>query len=184
MSVTMQTQSSSTQQTAKGILEALWDDSGICSWCFQRRRRYYTEYEESVAEHLTGKNMSALECRGHEVTDDGTLLVDSTATSDADPSTYREVVPPRTDEYGSPVERPKALNVCECGVVDYDPSDDRSTRELHECVDNISERLEGEFEFSTEAAHRTVSKLRERDEFGGRDKDVLRLAIKFGRKYA
>jgi len=179
---TTQTSQHTQTQTPESILEDLWDNPGICPYCFGKKRQYHTEYEEELANHLAGTNTAALEARGHQVSDDGSLLVDTTATSDPDPSTFYDVVPPT--EIDGRKYPARAQSVCECGVVDYDPASDRSKRELHEAVDNISDRLsERGIGFHTDAAHRTVETLLGFPALAGKDRVVLEKAIEKGLRF-
>lgn len=166
---------------AERHLERLWDDPGLCSFCFARRRTYHTEYEEDVASHLTGRNTAALEARGHTVDDDGTLLV-NTATSTPDPGTVQEVVPPTEIDGRHYPPRPKTI--CECGTVDYDPTVDRTVGELFEALENIARQFAiDDVAFDDDAAIAMLKKTSSIDALAGKDADVLRASIKLGLKH-
>lgn len=170
----------------EALRDALFDAPGVCNWCFGRKRRYYQSHEQAVAEYLYREGRGgALRCRGHTPTSDGTLMVDGTATSDADPGTFCEVVPPRTDERGQVVELPRAYTICECGVIDYDTRDSRTVRQLVECVEHIDERLEEVgIPFDAQAAIALVDELKDRGALGTNDDPVLAHAIRLGRARA
>lgn len=171
---------------AQQTLDAIFQDPEICNHCLSKKRRYYTEYEESVAEHLVGKNTTVLEMRGHRVNDEGTLLVDSTATSDPDPDTFFEVVPPKKDEKGNITEPARAYSICKCGVVDYDEKDSRTSTELFEAAENVGEWLEEntDWSFNTDAAKRAIGEFKDRGLLVGNDEDVLQRMIKIGLKHS
>ncbi len=188
MSTVLHQQSTSHQQTAEQLLQALCQASGLCPNCFARKREYHTEYEADVAEYLAeDKGISALETRGHSVSEDGTLLVDSTACSTPDPGTYYDVVPGTIIEHDDGTRErkmPRAQTICECGVVDFNPEDARSNRELYEAVENIADHLEGEdIEVSGDAMVAYCKACRRHEE-GRPDKEILAGAIRFGRKKA
>lgn len=183
MSTTMSPQTGvQLEAIAERHLERLWGDPGICSFCFARRRQYYTEYEEELAAHLQGRNTAALEARGHTVDDDGTLLV-NTATSTPDPSTVQDVVPATEIDGHHYPPRPKTI--CQCGTVDYDPSTDRETGELFTALEHIAGHLDADnVDFNHDAATEMLRKAITIDKLAGKDGQVLQKAIKIGLKYA
>lgn len=143
-------------EDAATILESLKDAAGICRWCFARRCRYYESHERA-----------------------------DLPERDVDPSAYHETVPDRTDERGDVVDPARRRVVCgECGVIDPDPTDDRTVDELLAAVDNIGDRLaEQGLAFSPRAGRHLVETLRERGRLGGNDTAVLERAIVVGRRW-
>lgn len=164
------------------LLERAVGDPELCRWCFGRRRRYHPEHDAAEAENLRwGNTKGTLEAKGHRIQEDGTLLV-NTATSDPDPSTYQEVVPPtRINGEWYP---PRPHTICKCGVIDYSDHDHRSLIQLHDCVDNLADWLERrqdqEAEFHRRAAHNITTCLRQYDVLAGKDEIVLTEALRRG----
>jgi hypothetical protein len=138
------------------ILEALSDASGVCAWCFERRHWYYpSDRRADLPERYVASSAS------------------------------REVVPPRTDERGQLVEPARPHTVCGCGVVDVDPTEDRTADELQTAVENIGARLaECGIPFSARPGRRHVAKRRDAGTLGGCDTEVLERAIELGRQHA
>ncbi|WP_436343991.1 hypothetical protein [Natronorubrum sp. FCH18a] len=145
-----------TTDDAETILEALTDADGICRWCFGRRCHYSPSHPSA-----------------------------GLPDRDVDPSASHETVPARTDERGDVVDPARPHVVCECGVVDVDPTDDRTVDELLEAVVNLSDRLaEAGLAHSSGAAQILVDKYREAGEAGGNDDEILENAIRLGREWA
>lgn len=170
---------------AERLFEHLFYDPSLCVVCFARKRSYYPEYDQAVAEHLVGRNGTILESMGHRVDDEGGLMVNK-ATSDADPATYQEVVPPKTDKYGQILELPGPRTICQCGVVDFDLDEDhRTKKQLYDGIENIAEHIEeydeiDEDAFHLPAAKEVIRQATKNDSLAGRDRRVLVGAIRFG----
>lgn len=176
--------SPSPRARAERLFETLFSDPALCPLCFARKRCFYPEFDRSVAEHLVGENNTVFESFGHRLDDEGGLMVHS-ATSDADPNAYLEVVPPKKGKYGEILEPARPRTVCECGTVDYDFDDPRSMREMYTAVENLAEHVrEREDGFHLEAAKEVVRQSKTADSLAGRDRRVLIGAIEFGLRKA
>ena len=175
----------SARARAERLFEHLFYDPSLCVVCFARKRSYYPEYDQAVAEHLVGRNGTALESMGHRVDDEGGLMVNK-ATSDADPATYQEVVPPKTDQYGQILELPGPRTICQCGEIDFDLDENhRSKKQLYDGIENIAEHILkrdeiDEDDFNCEAAKEVIRQATKKDSLAGRDRRVLVGAIEFG----
>lgn len=159
-------------ETADRLLKKYWADPGLCSYCFARKRRFYGEYDKARDDYLDRNRATAL------------AVV--TATSDADPATFYDVVPgKRRDKYGAQTDPPHPANVCQCGHIDYSPRDDRSRADLLTCIDNLAVALRRDDRpFRTQAAVRFIHRAAEKGALGGNDADALTAALKLGLKYA
>lgn len=161
------------KETAAQHFDRLLTAPHTCAWCFGVRRRYYSEYDT-----FRDFNLDVVKGRG-------SLLQVVTATSDPDPRTYQEVVPPKKDDRGRVIEPPRPKTICECGTIDYDLEDPRPTRVLYEAVENIAEHFDrDDIAFDTEAAKQVVKKARKKDSLAGKDQQVLTGAIYLGLKHA
>lgn len=163
-----------TNETAKRVLNRLWDHAGYCSFCFGIRRRYYTAFDEARDDYFdrTGKS--------------GPLAV-VTATSDAAPGTFTEVVPGKQrDAYGAIKAPARPKTVCSCGVVDYDPGENRSQRVLLTCIENIDAALARDgWPFNATVATRFIYRAAEKGALRqSRGVAVLTRAVKLGLKHA
>lgn len=174
------TSGASPRARAERLFDTLFSSPELCPLCFARKRCFYPEYDTAVAEHLVGENNTVLEAFGHRLDDEGGLMVHS-ATSDADPNAYQEVVPPRKDEYGQILEPARPRTVCQCGVVDYDFDDPRSMSEMYDAIEHLAEHVrEREGAFNLKAAKEVVRQSKNADSLAGRDRRVLIGAIEFG----
>lgn len=179
------TRTLSARARAERIFDHLFSDPSLCVVCFARKRSFYPEFDQAVAEHLVGRNGAALESMGHRIDDEGGLLVNK-ATSDADPATYKEVVPPKTNQYGEILELPGPRTICQCGVIDYDCDEDHRTKgQLYDGIENIADHIEERDEidedaFNLGAAKELIRQATKKDSLAGRDRRVLVGAIQFG----
>lgn len=143
------------------------------------------------------------EARGHHAKSDGTLMVDGTATSDADPATFSDVVPERRigadgdpehpdKSVGDIIEAPRSYTICSCGVIDYNKHDSRTRKQLVEAVENIADRFkeitarddEIQLPFDEQAAIDLIDERGDNGELGRNDDHVLADAIACGREAA
>lgn len=181
---------------AERLYESLFESRELCPICFAKKRSFYPEYDEAVATHLAGKNSAALNALGHRVDDEGGIQVNS-ATSDADPATYQDVVPERKktrEVNGEPrigweiEEPPRPMTVCQCGVIDPDFDNPRGTRLRFEAIENIAEHIwqreDDEDAFDLDAAKAVIEQARQRSDLSGHDQTVLVGAIELGLKHA
>lgn len=171
---------------ADRLVERAVGDPERCPWCFARRRRYHPDVARREAEELRwGATKQTLDAKGHTIQEDGTLAV-NTAVSDADPSTFQDVVPDAwiDGEYHPP--RPQTI--CSCGVVDYGDDDDRSLSEIHTSIDNLVEWYD-ELDLSApaypddineQAAHDMATRLRGYDIMSGADRLVIAESLRRG----
>lgn len=181
---------------AEELFDELFEDKALCPVCFARKRTFYPEYDLDLANRLyrgagaKGSNKLTFEAMGHSLNEDGSLQVNS-ATSDADPATYQDVVPPTwlpvKDDRGEIVDwnwqAPRSRTICRCGVIDYDFDDARSTGQLYDAIENIGGHLKErypEFWFHTPAAKKVVELASPKKELAGRDRDVLIRAMELG----
>lgn len=184
------------RRLATELFNELFEDHALCPVCFARKRTFYPEYDLDLANRLyrgagaKGSNKLTFEAMGHSLNEDGSLQVNS-ATSDADPATYQDVVPetwlPIKDDAGHIIDwdwkPPRSRTICQCGVIDYDFDDARSTGQLYDAVENIGDHLKErypEYWFHTEAAKKVVEKAVPKKELAGRDRDVLIRAMQLG----
>lgn len=178
------------RRRAEDLIDELFEDRALCPWCFARKRTFYPEFDLDLANRLyrgprnghRGSNKMAFSAMGHSLREDGSLQVNS-ATSTADPSTYREVVPP-TWLYGR-YYPPRSRTICECGVIDVDFDDSRSKAELYTAIENISGHLEDKgYSYNLKAGKVVIEKANERPELASHDRAVLKNAIYLGLKHA
>lgn len=142
-----------------------------CSWCFGHIRTFYPEYDEAVGNHLGGRKLG-----------NAPAMQVITASSDASPTAYQDVVPPRTDKYGHVLEPARPRTVCECGVIDFDSTDNRGKGDLLLAVRNIAgHHHDAYLPFDTDAAETVVDKAADRRFIGtGRDMEILEHATRLG----
>lgn len=164
------------------LLDKLFGHPAICPWCFNARRRLHPDHDAALADHLLGRNESAFEALGHEVDKQaGEIKVErnqSTATRDTIPS---NIPPTVIDGERKPGH---GKQVCECGVVDYSPDDDRSHGQMFEAVENIADRLDdADVPFDEHAAIQDLKQQynQQSGELEGDDYRVLRRTIDAGR---
>ena len=157
-----------------------------CPWCYARTRSFYPEFDKAQAEHIRdrgGPSMEMLQALGHSITEDGALMVNS-ATSDADPNCYRDVLPPTRIREGFRAGKlipPRPATICRCGVVDYDPTDDRGLQGRLDAIRNIAEELHQDYiAFNLEAARKFIYECQNHPALAGKDKEVLRRATSIG----
>lgn len=160
------------------------DDPERCTWCFARKRRYHPDEARREAQELRwGATKQTLDAKGHTIKEDGSLAV-HTAVSDADPSTFQDVVPEAWIDGEHHPPRPRT--VCSCGVVDYDDKDDRTLSDVHICIDNLVEWYDDlDLEslpdaLNKQAAHDMARRLREYDSMSGADRLVITESLRRG----
>lgn len=171
-------------EKAHSLFERAASDPELCRICFARNRRYFPEEAEREAEELRwGATKGVLEAKGHQINEDGSLMVNP-ATSDPDPSTFREV-PPATTIDGE-YKPPRATTICECGTIDHPEDNRRALSQIHTCIDNLAEWF-GRLDLSTypdsfnpDAAHDRASLLRRYDNMSAKDEIVLSEALRAG----
>lgn len=200
------TVSGATVTRAERLIERLFGDHCVCSWCFARRRIPYPDYDEArINAKDIAENSSAIRSLSSEFRrrDDGTLQVVS-ATSGPDPRSYTEVVQgkpkkehPDDDRWSIPdgfvhnprrTHPPRPKTICrDCAVIDVDPTDDRSTRQMIETMRNVLARLdEADIEISVHerAVVGMLKELREAPVMQGKDRFVLQRALAYGIHWA
>lgn len=148
------------------LVEKLIDDPQLCAWCFAKRRRIYEEYDRARDDYLRNSTLQVI-----------------TATSDPDPSTYSEVVPPKMDEERPwlEIEPPRPRCICgDCANIDIDLSKHRSNAMLVKAAKNMVTWLNKEHDkgLNVDAA---TDRVRELTGTGraGQDKVTLASALRY-----
>lgn len=148
------------------LVEKLIDDPQLCVWCFAKRRRIYEEYDRLRDDHLRNSTLQVI-----------------TATSDPDPATYSEVVPPKMDEEQPwiEIEPPRPRCICgDCANIDIDLDKHRSNAMLVKASKNMVKWLNKEHDkgLNVDAA---ADRVRELTSTGraGQDKVTLASALRY-----
>lgn len=151
--------------TFERLVEKLIDEAALCVWCFAKRRRIYEEYDRARDDYLRNSTLQVV-----------------TATSDPDPSTYSEVVPPKMDPDRPwlEVEPPRPRCICgDCASIDIDLDKHRSNAMLVKAAKNMVSWLNQEHDkgLDQDAA---ADRVRELTSTGraGRDKLTLASALR------
>lgn len=148
------------------LVEKLIDDPQLCVWCFAKRRRIYKDYDRARDDYLNKSTLQVV-----------------TATSDPDPATYSEVVPPKMDEEKPwlEIEPPRPRCICgDCSNIDIDLSKHRSNAMLVKAAKNMVTWLNKEHDkgLNVDAA---ADRVRELTSTGcaGQDKLTLASALRY-----